>query len=89
MKQKKKYFEIIKIDEDGDLNKAKEYYKKAIQKNPNYDKAYFYVNIGENLKVLIDVKKSIELNELFLDYMKKDNELDPIRNLEGYKELIL
>ena len=51
-------FEVISLDEDearayyglaiiyddnDELGKAKKYYEKAIEKNPNYDKAYFFL----------------------------------------------
>ena len=74
--------------------KAIEVIDEGIEENPNqgflyYNRACFYVNIGELEKALEDINKSIELDDLFLDYMKKDKELDPIRKLEKYKKLYL
>ena len=42
--------------------------------------------ISELDLALDDVLKSIELNDFFVDYMKKDRELDGIRTLERYKK---
>ena len=51
-----------------------------------YNRACFYVNIGELEKAFYDIEKSIQLDDIFLEYMKKDTELDPIRKLEIYKK---
>ncbi len=79
--------------EDNDFTTAINIINKGIEINPEegflyYNRACFYVNTKELLKALKDVEKCIELNDLFLDYMKKDKELDPIRDLKEYKEFI-
>ena len=78
--------------EADDFIKAIEIINEGIKENEEqgflyYNRACFYVNIGELDKALEDVIKCIDLDDLFLDYMKRDRELDPIRNLEKYKEL--
>ena len=78
--------------DDDDFLKAIDVISKGIVENEEqgflyYNRACFYVNINENLKAIADVEKSIELDDLFLDYMKKDKELDPIRNLIEYEHL--
>ena len=88
MKQGKK--ELAEVD----FTKAIEIISRGIKENSNqgflyYNRACFYVNIGECEKALEDINKSIELDNLFLDYMKKDKELDPIRKLENYKKLYM
>lgn len=80
--------------EEGNFEKAIEVISEGIEENDDegflyYNRACYYVNINENLKALRDVEKSIELNEFFLEYMKKDKELDPIRELEEYKNLLI
>jgi tetratricopeptide (TPR) repeat protein len=77
--------------EEGNFEKAIEVINEGIKENQEqgflyYNRACFYVNIKENLKAFKDVEKSIKLDDLFLDYMKKDRELDPIRELEEYKK---
>ena len=81
---------VIYRDEEK-FEKAIEVISEGIKENEDegflyYNRACFYVNIKENLKALKDVEKSIQLDDLFLDYMKKDKELDPIREFEEYKK---
>lgn len=78
--------------ENGEFYKAIEVINEGITENKDegflyYNRACFYVNIGEVLLAFEDIKKCIELDESFLDYMKKDEELNPIRRLEEYKSL--
>jgi len=77
--------------EEGNFQRAIEVISDGIGENEDqgflyYNRGCFYVNINENLKAFDDVEKSIELDDLFLDYMKKDKELDPIRELEEYQK---
>ncbi|EKY29665.1 tetratricopeptide repeat protein [Clostridium celatum DSM 1785] len=75
-----------------DYKRAIEIINKGIEENEDegflyYNRACFYVAINELDLALEDVLKSIELNDFFEDYMKKDEELDGIRNLEKYKKM--
>ncbi|MDZ7543168.1 hypothetical protein GNF83_18725, partial [Clostridium perfringens] len=53
-----------------------------------YNRSCFYSNIDELHKSFKDLVKSIELNDLFLDYMMKDKELDKLRNLKEYNDYL-
>lgn len=73
--------------------KAIEIINEGIKENPEegflyYNRACFYAAISELDLALDDVLKSIELNDFFVDYMKKDRELDGIRTLERYKKYL-
>ena len=64
----------------------------TIKENPKegflyYNRACFYAAISELDLALNDVFKSIKLNDFFVEYMKKDRELDRIRTLERYKKI--
>ena len=78
--------------EKEDYMKAIEIINEGIKENPEegflyYNRACFYAAISELDLALDDVLKSIELNDFFVDYMKKDRELDGIRTLERYKKI--
>ena len=80
--------------EKGNYNKAIEIITNGIYENPEvgflyYNRACFYSLIGEYEKALDGVLKAIELDDFFIEYMKKDKELDPIRSLPRYKERFL
>ncbi|MGN0145085.1 MAG: TPR end-of-group domain-containing protein, partial [Clostridium sp.] len=82
------------------IYKERKLYEKAIQildkgilENPSqgflyYNRACCYVHMDKLSETFYDVRKSVELDELFFDYMKKDMELNPIRDLEEYKEYV-
>jgi tetratricopeptide (TPR) repeat protein len=83
----------VMFREEGDFKKAVEIINEGIKENEDqgflyYNRACFYVHIQEYIKAIKDVEKSIKLDGFFLEYMKKDKELDPIRNFEEYKYLI-
>ncbi|WP_166636282.1 TPR end-of-group domain-containing protein [Fonticella tunisiensis] len=44
-----------------------------------------YKEDGEYEKALRDVIKTVKLNPEFIKYIKKDEELEPIKKLEAYK----
>ena len=76
-KEEHKFNEAISIITEGIIN------------NENvgflyYNRGCFYAEIGEKLKAFEDIERSIELDEFFLEYMKKDIELDSIRDLNEY-----
>ena len=89
--ESKEYY--IKSIQERDFKKAIEVISQGIEHNENqgflyYNRGCFYVNLNENMKAFNDIIKSIELDDLFFDYMKKDRELDPVRELEEYKKFI-
>ncbi len=84
--------ESVKVAEKEDYDKAIEIINEGILENEDegflyYNRACFYVGINKLELALEDVFKSIELNDFFEEYMKKDEELDAIRGLEKYKEI--
>ncbi len=79
--------------EEENFHKAIEVIDVGIKENPDegflyYNRACFYVNINEDIKAINDVEKSIELNDIFFDYMKKDKELNNIRKYSEYIKLV-
>ncbi|WP_423739047.1 TPR end-of-group domain-containing protein, partial [Clostridium cuniculi] len=52
-----------------------------------YNRACFYTAINKLDLALDDILKAIELNDFFEEYMKEDEELNAIRELERYKEM--
>ncbi len=79
-REKEDYFKAIDIINEGILQNEDEGFL-------YYNRACFYVGINKLDLALEDVLKSIELNEFFEGYMKEDEELNSIRNLEKYKKL--
>ena len=80
------------LREKEDYMKAIEIINEGIKENPEegflyYNRACFYAAISELDLALNDVFKSIKLNDFFVEYMKKDRELDRIRTLERYKKI--
>ena len=78
--------------ENDDYNKAIDVISEGIENNNDasflyYNRSCFYANVNNLELSLKDLEKSIEMNEIFLDYMKKDRELDKIRKLKEYDEL--
>lgn len=74
------------------LDKAIEIISEGIKENPNqgflyYNRACFFVNLKELYKAFEDLNKAIELDDIFEDYMKSDEELNPLRKLKEYIEL--
>lgn len=79
--------------EKNDFYKAIEVITEGIKNNNDssflyYNRSCFYVNIGELHKAFNDLIKSIELNDLFFEYMIKDKELDKLRNLNEYNDYL-
>lgn len=78
--------------EKNEFRRAIEIISEGIEENPNhgflyYNRACFYVNIKELNKAFEDLNKAIKLDYIFEEYMKKDEELNPLRVLEEYIEL--
>ena len=78
--------------EREDYSRAIEIINEGIAENGDegflyYNRACFYVAVNKLDLALDDILKSIELNDFFEDYMKKDEELDAIRGLERYKKM--
>ena len=78
--------------EREDYSRAIEIINEGIAENEDegflyYNRACFYVAVNKLDLALDDILKSIELNDFFEDYMKKDEELDAIRGLERYKKM--
>lgn len=78
--------------EKNEFRKAIEIISEGIEENPNqgflyYNRSCFYININELNKAFEDLNKAIELDCIFEEYMKKDEELNPLRELEEYIEL--
>ncbi|MCQ2020761.1 tetratricopeptide repeat protein, partial [Clostridium butyricum] len=83
----------VMYKENKEYEKAIHIINEGIKENEEqgflyYNRACFNVHIDKNEEAFYDVKRSIELDELFFDYMKKDSELDPIRKLEEYKKFM-
>jgi hypothetical protein len=62
----------------------------GIKENPEegflyYNRACFWVHLDSFREALSDVEKAIELNDFFEEYMREDEELNPIRILPEYK----
>ena len=80
-KEKKEFETAIDIISEG------------IDNNPNssflyYNRCCFYVNINKLQQAFKDLIRSIELNNIFFEYMKEDEELDKLREIEEYKDYI-
>lgn len=78
--------------EKNKFRRAIEIISEGIKENPNqgflyYNRACFYVNIKELHKAFEDLNKAIDLDYIFEEYMKEDEELNPLRGLEEYIEL--
>ena len=78
--------------EKEDYTRAIEIINEGILENKDqgflyYNRACFYVGINKLELALEDVLKSIELNDFFEEYMKEDEELNAIRELEKYKKM--
>ena len=78
--------------EKNEFSRAIEIISEGIRENPKqgflyYNRACFYVNIKELNKALEDLNKAIELDYIFEEYMRKDEELNPLRCLPQYVEL--
>ncbi|MFR3943819.1 MAG: TPR end-of-group domain-containing protein [Clostridium perfringens] len=69
-KEEKNYKKAIEI-----LNKGLEFNEEAFL---YYNRGCNYINLKDNENSLKDVKKSIELNSFFIEYSKKDKELEEI-----------
>ena len=79
-REKNKFKEAIDIISEG------------IKENPKqgflyYNRACFYVNLKEYDKAFEDLHMSIKLDEIFEEYMRNDEELNPIRTLNEYIQL--
>ena len=79
--------------EKRDFETAIDIISKGIDSNPNssflfYNRCCFYANINKLQLAFKDLIRSIELNNIFLDYMKRDEELDKLREIEEYKDYI-
>lgn len=75
--------------EAGDYKRAIKILDEAIKHNPEVSVLYYNrgcckVNINELELALRDIIQSCELNLLLIDYVRKDEELDPIKELEAY-----
>ena len=78
--------------EKNKFRRAIEIISEGKKENPNqgflyYNRACFYVNIKELHKAFEDLNKAIDLDYIFEEYMKEDEELNPLRGLEEYIEL--
>ena len=78
--------------EKEDYNRAIEIINEGILENEDegflyYNRACFYVAVNKLELALEDILKSIELNDFFEGYMKEDEELNAIRELEKYKKM--
>lgn len=69
-KEEKNYKKAIEI-----LNKGLEFNEEAFL---YYNRGCNYINLKNYENSLKDVKKSIELNSFFIEYSKKDKELEEI-----------
>ena len=78
-KENKDFEMAVKIIDDGIKNNSEQGFL-------YYNRACFYVHMNKSIEAFNDIKKSIELDDIFLEYMKKDRELDPIRELKEYRE---
>ena len=79
--------------ENKDYEKAIDIINEGIKENENqgflyYNRACFLVHVDKVKEAFYDIKTSVELNESFFYYMKKDSELNPIRDLDEYKQFI-
>ena len=82
----------VMYKEKGDYNRAIEIINEGILENEDrgflyYNRACFYTAINKLDLALDDILKAIELNDFFEEYMKEDEELNAIRELERYKEM--
>ena len=78
--------------EADDFIKAIEIINEGILENEDrgflyYNRACFYTAINKLDLALDDILKAIELNDFFEEYMKEDEELNAIRELEKYKKM--
>ena len=77
----------------GNKEKAIEQMERAISLSPNdavmiYNAACFYANIGDKDKAIEYLGKAVSYGYEFYDYIKRDPDLDSIRNEPGYLEIM-
>jgi serine/threonine protein kinase/Flp pilus assembly protein TadD len=86
-------FFAITLVRKGRLDEAKAKAARAIELSPNdplmfYNAACFYSNIGETRLALQSLKNSIGAGYGFYEWIKRDPDLDSIRNEPEYVELM-
>ena len=77
--------------EENDYQNAIDIISKGIRNCPKtsflyYNRACFYVRLGELDLAIRDLFTAINLSKELEEYMKKDKELDPLRDMERYKK---
>ena len=77
--------------EENDINKAIEVISNGVKFNPDasflyYNRACFYTHTGNLDLALNDLITATDLSSELEEYMKTDNEIDPLRELELYKK---
>ena len=77
--------------EEHDVSKAIEVISNGIVYNSDasflyYNRACFYVHTGNLSMALNDLITATDLSSELEEYMKTDNEIDPLREMELYKK---
>lgn len=87
------YLNLSLLYKENDIEKTIEIISEGIDNNERegflyYNRACFYSIKKDYEKAILDLNKAIELNDFFYEYMKKDRELDVLREEVAYKKII-
>ena len=86
-------FYAIDLVQTGEKEEAKIQAAKALELSPNdplmlYNASCFYSQMGEKKLAIEALKNSFAVGYANYDWLKRDSDLDPIRNEPDYIELM-